>query len=114
MHLGKILLKGKVTRSSFVENIADEIRETLSQTSAINKWSVIEISDSEKRSQHVAFLDASASFFDQDGPDGQIRLWESLEDLLSQYKDIFGNCYYQVYSLNDQQEKNIDLFLTSF
>lgn len=62
----------------------------------------------------MAFLDEDASFFDQNGPDGQIRLWENLEDLLFQYKDIFGNCYYQVYSLKEQQEKNIDLFLTSF
>lgn len=35
---------------------------------------MIEILDADKRSQHVAFLDEDASFFDQNGPDGQIRL----------------------------------------
>ncbi len=57
-----------------IENIADEIREILSYRSDIDKWSVIEFLDADKRSQHVAFLDDFTNFFDQDGPDGQIRL----------------------------------------
>ena len=51
-----------------VNTIADCLSEN-----GENKYSVIEIFNWDKKSQHVAFLDYDWNFYDQDGPDWEIR-----------------------------------------
>ena len=108
-------LKNKKVQWTIKENIvetSDEIVNIL--TEEINQWWIIELFDHEKRSQHVAFLDNKGNFFDQNGPDGEIRLKGNLDDLLFQYKELFGKSYFQVYSLNPHQERNVTNFLKQF
>lgn len=94
-----------------VENTADAILEVFDLSE--DELKVLELFDGEKRSQHVAFIDALWKFYDQNGPDGEVRLKWSLEDLLYQYKKLFWTAYYQVHSLNKEQESQTSLFLDS-
>jgi len=65
--------------------------EAIKEVFSLNDFSqeYIQLFDNEKRSQHVAFIDSSGKFYDQNGPDGEIRLEKDLDDLLSQYQVLF-------------------------
>lgn len=91
-------------------NTIDSIQDCLSESSE-NKYSVIEIFDWDKKSQHVAFIDYNWNFYDQDGPDGLIRLWESVEDLLHEYKELFWTTYYQIHILDKNLSAKVEDFL---
>jgi hypothetical protein len=75
-------------------------------------FSVIEIFDWKERSQHVAFLDYNWNFYDQDGPDWPIRLWENIDYLLDEYKEkLWWTAYYQIHILNKDLSMNVESFL---
>ena len=92
-------------------NTIDSIQDCLSENSE-NKYNVIEIFDWDKKSQHVAFLDYDWNFYDQDGPDWPIRLWENIEDLLHEYKNmLWWTAYYQIHILNKDLSTKVENFL---
>lgn len=68
---------------------SDVIKEVFSLNDFSQEYKILQLFDNEKRSQHVAFIDSSGKFYDQNGPDGEIRLEKDLDDLLSQYQDLF-------------------------
>lgn len=69
---------------------SDAIKEVFSLNDFSQEYKILQLFDNEKRSQHVAFIDSSGKFYDQNGPaDGEIRLEKDLDDLLSQYQDLF-------------------------
>ena len=74
-------------------------------------YKILQLFDNEESSQHVAFIDSSGKFYDQNGPDGEIRLEKDLDDLLSQYQVLFWTAYYQVHSLSAEEENQVSLFL---
>ena len=77
-----------------------------------NKYSVIEIFDWDRKSQHVAFLDYDWNFYDQDGPDWPIRLGKNMENLFEEYKEkLWGTTYYQVHILNKDLSTKVEDFL---
>ncbi len=96
-------------------NTSDTIADCLSENSE-NKYSVIEIFDWDKKSQHVAFLDYNWNFYDQDGPDWEIRgigkkRWR-LEELLDEYEEkLWWTAYYQIHILNKDLSAKVENFL---
>jgi hypothetical protein len=76
-----------------------------------NKFSIIEIFDWDKRSQHVAFIDCNGKFYDQDGPNWLIRSWEDIENLLHEYKELFWTAYYQIHILDEDLSTKVENFL---
>lgn len=73
--------------------------------------SIIEIFDEDWRSQHVAFVDYNWKFYDQDGPDWQIRKQEDLDNLLAEYQEKLGNISYKIHSIKASQLENVQKFL---
>lgn len=91
-------------------NTVESIQDCLSDNE--NKFSIIEIFDKDKRSQHVAFIDNEWNFYDQDGPDWPIRLGENMEDLFEEYKGkLWWTTYYQVHILNKDLSLKVEDFL---
>lgn len=64
---------------------SDAIKEVFSLNDFSQEYKILQLFDDERRSQHVAFIDSSGKFYDQNGPD----LKENLDDLLYQYQDLF-------------------------
>ena len=91
-------------------NTANYITDCLSENGE-NKYSIIEIFDWDKRSQHVAFIDYNWEFYDQNGPDWPIRLWKNIDDLLYEYKELFWTAYYQIHILNQNLSIKVENFL---
>ena len=91
---------------SILDCLSDEVE---------NPFSVIEIFDEDKRSQHVAFIDYNGKFYDQDGPDWPIRLWENIDDLLHEYEEnLWWTAYYQIHILDKDLSTKVENFLDSF
>ena len=91
-------------------NTTESIQDCLSDNE--NVFSIVEIFDEDKRSQHVAFLDNIWNFYDQDGPDWPIRLGEDMEELLEEYKEKLGwTAYYQIHILNKDLSTKVEDFL---
>ena len=102
---------------TWLEKISDDLYEILDNVvyNPYLEWDwykIIEIFDSNKKSQHVAFLDWNWKFYDQDGPDWPIRITKSLDDLLYEYKSLFGTAYYQVHALSQKQSSNVENFIS--
>ena len=77
-----------------------------------NKFNIIEIFDWNKKSQHVAFVDYNGNFYDQDGPDWPIRIWENMENLLQEYvENLWWTAYYQIHILNKDLSMKVEHFL---
>lgn len=93
---------------------SESIQDCLSDNA--NKFSIIEIFDWNKKSQHVAFVDYNWDFYDQDGPDWEIRgIWGRkwrLEELLHEYNEkLWWTAYYQVHILNKDLSMKVEDFL---
>ena len=96
-------------------NTSDTIADCLLEDGE-NKYSVIEIFDWDKKSQHVAFIDNAWNFYDQDGPDWEFRgIWEKkwkLEELLLEYKEkLWWTAYYQIHILDKDLSTKVENFL---
>ena len=110
LKLRKAEIKGKIDER--IMDTSDAIKEVFSLNDFSQEYKILQLFDNEKRSQHVAFIDSSGKFYDQNGPaDGEIRLEKDLDDLLSQYQDLFWTAYYQVHSLSAEEENQVSLFL---
>lgn len=68
---------------------SDAIKEVFLLNDFSQEYKILQLFDDEERSQHVAFIDSSGNFYDQNGPDGEIRLEKNLDDLLTQYQVLF-------------------------
>ena len=102
--LGSRLAKIQDDSSVFILDCLSEETE--------NEFSVIEIFDRDERSQHVAFLDYDWNFYDQDGPDWPIRLWENIDYLLDEYKEkLWWTAYYQIHILDKDLSMKVGNFL---
>jgi len=89
----------------------DTIADCLSENRE-NKFNVIEIFDWDKKSQHVAFVDYNGNFYDQDGPDWPIRIWENMENLLQEYvENLWWTAYYQIHILDKDLSMKVQHFL---
>ena len=109
LQLREAEIKGKIDER--IIDTSDAIKEVFSLNDFSQEYKILQLFDNEKRSQHVAFIDSSGKFYDQNGPDGEIRLEKDLDDLLSQYQDLFWTAYYQVHSLSAEEENQVSLFL---
>ncbi len=109
LKLRKAEIKGKIDER--IMDTSEAIKEVFSLNDFSQEYKILQLFDNEKRSQHVAFIDSSGKFYDQNGPDGEIRLEKDLDDLLSQYQVLFWTAYYQVHSLSAEEEKQVSLFL---
>ena len=109
LQLRKAEIKGKIDER--IIDTSDAIKEVFSLDENPQNYKILQLFDDEKRSQHVAFIDSSGKFYDQNGPDGEVRLKENLDDLLYQYQDLFWTAYYQVHSLSAEEENQVSLFL---
>ena len=77
-----------------------------------NQFSVLEIFDWNKISQHVAFIDKNWNFYDQGGPRWNIRLWRNIDYLLDEYKNmLWWTAYYQIHILNKDLSIKVENFL---
>lgn len=109
LKLRKAEIKGKIDER--IMDTSDAIKEVFSLNDFSQEYKILQLFDNEKRSQHVAFIDSSGKFYDQNGPDGEIRLEKDLDDLLSQYQVLFWTAYYQVHSLSAEEKNQVSLFL---
>ena len=109
LKLRKAEIKGKIDER--IMDTSDAIKEVFSLNDFSQEYKILQLFDNEKRSQHVAFIDSSGKFYDQNGPDGEIRLEKDLDYLLSQYQYLFWTAYYQVHSLSAEEENQVSLFL---
>ena len=109
LKLRKAEIKGKIDKR--IIDTSDAIKEVFSLNDFSQEYKILQLFDNEKRSQHVAFINSSGKFYDQNGPDGEIRLEKNLDDLLTQYQDLFWTAYYQVHSLSASEENQVSLFL---
>ena len=109
LKLRKAEIKGKIDKR--IIDTSDAIKEVFSLNDFSQEYKILQLFDDEERSQHVAFIDSSGKFYDQNGPDGEIRLKRNLDDLLRQYQDLFWTAYYQVHSLSAKEENQVSLFL---
>ena len=92
--------------------LGERIYKTAEIIAELLGWfSIIEIFDEEKRSQHVAFLDPNWKFYDQDWPDWPIRKKEALDNLLAEYSEKLGKISYKIHSIKDSQVENVKNFL---
>jgi|GEM_PF-639244 len=57
---------------------SDAIKEVFSLNDFSQEYKILQLFDDERRSQHVAFIDSSGKFYDQNGPDGEVRLKRKL------------------------------------
>ena len=102
-------IKGKIDER--IIDTSETIKEVFSLNDFSQEYKILQLFDDERRSQHVAFIDSSGKFYDQSGPDGEIRLEKDLDDLLSQYQVLFWTAYYQVHSLSAEEKNKVSLFL---
>lgn len=109
LKLRKAEIKGKIDER--IMDTSEAIKEVFSLNDFSHEYKILQLFDNEKRSQHVAFIDSSGKFYDQNGPDGEIRLEKDLDDLLSQYQVLFWTAYYQVHSLSAEEKNKVSLFL---
>ena len=109
LKLRKAEIKGKIDKR--IIDTSDAIKEVFSLNDFSQEYKILQLFDNEKRSQHVAFINSSGKFYDQNGPDGEIRLEKDLDDLLSQYQVLFWTVYYQVHSLSAEEKNQVSLFL---
>ena len=103
MEYDKTLKEWKLNDTTY--ETAEEIADVLVGLS------IIEIFDEDWRSQHVAFVDYNWKFYDQDGPDWQIRKQEDLDNLLAEYQEKLGNISYKIHSIKASQLENVQKFL---
>ena len=87
LKLRKAEIKGKIDER--IMDTSDAIKEVFSLNDFSQEYKILQLFDNEKRSQHVAFIDSSGKFYDQNGPDGEIRLEKDLDDLLHNIKFFF-------------------------
>ena len=111
LNLKNVELKGKIDKEIIITT--DAIKETFALSNKTKEWKILQLFDHEKRSQHVAFIDVLWRFYDQNGPDGEIRLGGNLDDLLYQYQSLFWTAYYQVHPLDFNQEQMVSNFIES-
>lgn len=109
LKLRKAEIKGKIDKR--IIDTSDAIKEVFSLNDFSQEYKILQLFDNEKRSQYVAFINSSGKFYDQNGPDGEIRLEKNLDDLLTQYQVLFWTAYYQVHSLSAEEENQVSLFL---
>ena len=109
LKLRKAEIKGKIDKR--IIDTSDAIKEVFSLNDFSQEYKILQLFDNKKRSQHVAFINSSGKFYDQNGPDGEIRLEKNLDDLLTQYQVLFWTAYYQVHSLSAEEENQVSLFL---
>ena len=109
LKLRKAEIKGKI--DEIIIDTSEAIKEVFLLDENPQNYKILQLFDNEESSQHVAFIDSSGKFYDQNGPDGEIRLEKNLDDLLTQYQDIFWTAYYQVHSLSAEEENQVSLFL---
>lgn len=102
-------IQGKINREIHITS--EKIQETLSEENDNIQRAVLQLFDDEHRSQHVAFLNNCGYFCDQNGPNGDIRLNQQLDDLLYQYHQLFSSCYYEVHIPKSEYQENISSFL---
>ena len=76
LKLRKAEIKGKIDER--IMDTSDAIKEVFSLNDFSQEYKILQLFDNEKRSQHVAFIDSSGKFYDQNGPDGEIRLEQRL------------------------------------
>ena len=109
LQLREAEIKGKI--DEIIIDTSEAIKEVFLLDENPQNYKILQLFDNKESSQHVAFIDSSGKFYDQNGPDGEIRLKENLDDLLYQYQDLFWTAYYQVHSLSAEEEKQVSLFL---
>lgn len=109
LQLREAEIKGKIDER--IIDTSNEIKKVFLLNDFSQEYKILQLFDNEKRSQHVAFIDSSGKFYDQNGPDGEIRLEKDLDDLLSQYQVLFWTAYYQVHSLSAEEKNQVYLFL---
>ena len=102
-------IKGKI--DEIIIDTSEAIKEVFLLDENPQNYKILQLFDNEESSQHVAFIDSSGKFYDQNGPDGEIRLEKDLDDLLSQYQVLFWTAYYQVHSLSAEEKNQVSLFL---
>ena len=76
LKLRKAEIKGKIDER--IMDTSDAIKEVFSLNDFSQEYKILQLFDDERRSQHVAFIDSSGKFYDQNGPDGEIRLEKKL------------------------------------
>lgn len=96
------------------EETALKIFDILSGAKNRSHRKILELFDESERSQHMALLDEMGKVYDQNGPDGEIRLKNNLEELLREYRELFDTSYYQIHSLNPQQSENVTAFIKEY
>jgi len=109
LQLREAEIKGKI--DEIIIDTSEAIKEVFLLDENPQNYKILQLFDNEESSQHVAFIDSSGKFYDQNGPDGEIRLEKDLDDLLYQYQDLFWTAYYQVHSLSAEEKKQVSLFL---
>lgn len=109
LQLREAEIKGKI--DEIIIDTSEAIKEVFLLDENPQNYKILQLFDNEESSQHVAFIDSSGKFYDQNGPDGEIRLEKDLDDLLSQYQVLFWTAYYQVHSLSAEEENQVSLFL---
>ena len=109
LQLREAEIKGKI--DEIIIDTSEAIKEVFLLDENPQNYKILQLFDNEESSQHVAFIDSSGKFYDQNGPDGEIRLEKNLDDLLTQYQVLFWTAYYQVHSLSAEEENQVSLFL---
>jgi len=109
LQLREAEIKGKI--DEIIIDTSEAIKEVFLLDENPQNYKILQLFDNKESSQHVAFIDSSGKFYDQNGPDGEIRLEKDLDDLLSQYQYLFWTAYYQVHSLSAEEENQVSLFL---
>ncbi len=109
LQLREAEIKGKI--DEIIIDTSEAIKEVFLLDENPQNYKILQLFDNEESSQHVAFIDSSGKFYDQNGPDGEIRLEKDLDDLLSQYQVLFWTAYYQVHSLSAEEKNQVSLFL---
>lgn len=109
LQLREAEIKGKIDER--IIDTSEAIKEVFLLDEKPQNYKILQLFDNKESSQHVAFIDSSGKFYDQNGPDGEIRLEKDLDDLLSQYQVLFWTAYYQVHSLSAEEKNQVSLFL---
>ena len=87
LKLRKAEIKGKIDER--IMDTSDAIKEVFSLNDFSQEYKILQLFDDERRSQHVAFIDSSGKFYDQNGPDGEVRLKENLTIFFINIKIFF-------------------------
>lgn len=96
LKLRKAEIKGKIDER--IMDTSDAIKEVFSLNDFSEEYKILQLFDDERRSQHVAFIDSSGKFYDQNGPDGEVRLkrklgWSSLSISRSFLNSILSSSF---------------------